>query len=180
MIPFFQDSWKTALRWAAAIGLVGLAVWISRHVGGISFVFCLPFLLVATLLVLKELTYPVTWMIDSFLGTTQGSPDKPPLDLRLARFYVEQDRLDEALAEYLRMMKLHPLIPEPYEQIMILLARTGASRTRIDQIRSRGLRKLRILDARNGLESAYQKAVDILAQRAATHPPINGDRAHPA
>jgi hypothetical protein len=180
MIAFIQENWKTFLRWAGAAGLVWLSIWLSRHVGGISFVFCLPFVVVATLLVLQELTHPVTWLIDSVLGTAQGSGERPPLDLRLARFYVEQERLDEALNEYARMMKLHPGIPEPYEQLMILLARTGAPRRRVDRVKRRGLHKLRLPEARASLESAHQKALEICREMALTHPPVNGDTAHPA
>lgn len=180
MIEFVQAYWKAVLRWAAAGALIALAVWISRHVGGISFVFCLPFLVVATLLILEELTRPFTWIIDSVFGTTRGSGERPPLDLRLARFYVEQERLDDALSEYTRMMKLHPTIPEPYEQIMILLASTGQSRARIDKVKRQGLRKMRSPEARASLESAHQKALELSRESSAGHPPVSGDTAHPA
>jgi len=81
-------------------------------------------------------------MIDVLMGTTPPSGERPPIDLRLARSYVDQERLDDALAGYARVMKWHPKIAEPYEQTMILLARTGAKRARIEKVHRQGLRRL--------------------------------------
>ena len=177
MIEFISESWKTVFRWLTALSLVGLAVWISRHVGGIAFVFCLPFIVVATILVIPELSRPFTWMIDVLMGTTPPSGERPPIDLRLARSYVAQERLDDALAEYARVKKWHPKIAEPYEQTMILLARTGAKRARIDKVHRQGLRRLRSPDARNDLAAAHRKALDLCQQASAI---VSGDTVRPA
>jgi len=174
MIEFSSESWRTVLRWLAALSLMALAVWLSN---GIGIVFFLPFVVVATLLVIPELTRPFTWMIDVLMGTTPPSGGRPPIDLRLARSYVEQERLDDALAEYARVMKWHPKIAEPYEQTMILLARTGATRARIERVHRQGLRRLRSPDARTDLATALRKALDLCLEAA---PRLSGDKARPA
>jgi hypothetical protein len=139
---------------------VTLGIWTARSVGPLGIVFCLPFVLVATLLVLPELVRPFTWIIDHLFGTGPGSGDRPPLDLRLARAYVEQERYADALEEYRRVQGWHPAVSEPYEQIMILLARSGSGRrSDVERVYRQGRRHLRSREARADLDRARKEAL---------------------
>lgn len=50
-----------------------------------------------------------------------GARDKkPPYTIKLARFYVEKNRLDEAEAEFARMLKFYPQAPEAWQERLAL------------------------------------------------------------
>lgn len=155
MVQFTRDHW----RWIGAAAAFGLA-WAISNMTIFGVLFALPFCAIGALCLMKELTRPFTWIIDEVMGTTPGSDERPPIDLRLARFYVEKELLDDAIEEYTRVMRWHPAISEPYEEIMVLLARTGAPRKRIDQMLRRGRRHLRSPDARAALDRAYRQALE--------------------
>lgn len=169
MVEFHRDL----LRRIGGGVVFALAFGVSQsHLFGI--LFSLPLVAIGALLLMPELTRPVTWMIDALMGTQPGRGERPPIDLRLARFYVANERLDEALEEYARVMKWHPGISEPYEETMILLARTGAPRKEIDRVHQIALRRMRSPEARHAIESARRRALE-------TRPdPVNGDTARRA
>lgn len=159
------------LRRAGGAGALILALVVSQtHLFGI--IFSLPFLVLGAILLMDDLTRPVTRVIDSILGIGSATGERPPIDLRLARSYVARDCLDDALAEYARVMEWHPGISEPYEETMILLARTGANPREIDRVRRRGLRCLRAPEARAAIEAAYRRA------RETRPDPVTDDTAH--
>ena len=49
-----------------------------------------------------------------------GREAKPPFTLKLARFYAENQRFDEAEAEYIRMLSFYPDQPEAWEERLAL------------------------------------------------------------
>ncbi|MCB1065356.1 MAG: hypothetical protein KDN20_20875 [Verrucomicrobiae bacterium] len=50
---------------------------------------------------------PFTAMIDAIF-LPGGRADKPDLNLRLPAFYLKEERFDDALAEYLKIIRYHP------------------------------------------------------------------------
>lgn len=153
-----SKSWARRIaRWISVVVLITGSVLLTIYVEPEGVIFALPLAALAGFLLIPELTRPVTILIDVlFAGRAEGG--KPPLDLRLARGYVKQERLEEALEEYLRMMKFHPHVSEAYEQAMILTARTGGDRAKLERLFKQGLRRVGSLEEKADLRAVYDRA----------------------
>lgn len=62
---------------------------------------------------------PFTWFID-LVFFPAGRLEKPILNLQLPAHYVKQERYDEALDEYHKIIRYHPQVQEAYERAIWL------------------------------------------------------------
>jgi len=128
----------------------------------VGILFALPLTAIAAVLALPELLRPFVWVGDALFGTGQ-SGQRPPLDLRLARHYLKEERWQEAWAEYERIQSYHPKVSEPYEEMMKLCPRLGFSEKEIERIHRKGTRRVRDRQARAELDRARGEARAALA-----------------
>lgn len=123
-----RDYQGTLIRWLFGIGLLGLSYHfattgyesgnLSRVVGGAGlFVLGIIFLW-KTIFYLA--TRPLMRMVDS-LFFPGGQLEKPVLNLKLPAYYINEERYDEALAEYRKILKHYPNEVEAYEKSIWLL-----------------------------------------------------------
>lgn len=69
---------------------------------------------------------------------------KPPYTLKLARFYVQKQRWDDAEAEYVRMLSFYPHELEAWlESLRVAFAQGENADPTADEILSKGLKKLK-------------------------------------
>ncbi|MEM7012189.1 MAG: hypothetical protein AAF585_11955 [Verrucomicrobiota bacterium] len=153
---------RKLIRWVVAAVCVMLGLIIAFKGPEIAFLASLALFGVATLLMIHELTYPLTWLVDAFFGTGVGGGDKPPLDLRLARHYIKQGRLEDALDEYLRVMEYHPHVAETYEQAIILTAELDNDREAVEKLFEKGKRHLKEPEDQGNLLHAFNQAKEKL------------------
>ncbi len=118
----------------------------------------LPAVVLIAVLLLPDLARPFTWLIDWIFGTLPGSGDKPPLDLRLARFYEQEERYEEAIAEYERISGLYPKVVEPYERMLHLSVQVGGDLNDLEVVYQRGQRHLKDDQMLEALRDAYEEA----------------------
>lgn len=165
-VGWIGSTWKTGLRrgLAVACGMGALAC-IRWHEAGI--LLALPLGIVAGLLALPELLSPFFWLIDSLFGTGMEPGRLPPLDLCLARFYVQEERWEEAFAEYERILGLRPWVEEAYLQLFKLGARLGRSERWGAQLLRKAQRRIRDEGARFRLAGAWEEAREIMRAREA-------------
>jgi hypothetical protein len=79
-----------------------------------------------TLLIAPELTQFASSGFTRFIDAVffpGGREAKPPYTLKLARFYVEKQRWEEAEAEYARMLSFYPDQPEAWQERLTLAFR---------------------------------------------------------
>ncbi|MFT5468477.1 MAG: tetratricopeptide (TPR) repeat protein [Verrucomicrobiales bacterium] len=168
MTDFPKSQTRQLLRRTFALALIAFGIWLAFPPRPpIAFIASLALFIVATGLLLKELLWPFTWMVDAFFGTGAGEGGKPPLDLRLAQFYVKEGRFEEALEEYLRVMKFHPYVAETWEQAILMTAKVSPDRAKVDRLFRRALRKLRNLEDQAAIRAAYDRAKEELGSQAA-------------
>jgi hypothetical protein len=88
-----------------------------------------------------------------------GREAKPPYTLKLARFYVQKKRWDEAEAEYARMLSFHPDQPEAWaERLAIALKRGEEADPPPEKILAASLKKVTSPAARERLQRIYEAA----------------------
>lgn len=153
---------RKLIRWIVAAVCVTIGLVIAFKGPEIAFLGSLALFGTATLLMIVELTYPLTWLVDAFFGTGVGGGDKPPLDLRLARHYIKEGRMEEALDEYLRVMEFHPHVSETYEQAMILTAEVENDREAVEKLFEQGRRRVKTPEDQGNLQTAFNVAKEKL------------------
>jgi hypothetical protein len=100
---------------------------------------------------------PMQRTVDSIYGTEEGD-GVPPLDYRLARFYVKEDRIEDAIDAYGRILEHYPAESDAYLEILPLLSGTpDASRT-IDQFQQKAAKHISDAGLRDYVERAYTSA----------------------
>ena len=165
-VGWIGSAWKSGLRRGLAVACgVGAFACIRWHEAGI--LIALPLGIVTGLLALPELLSPFFWLIDSLFGTGRESGRLPPLDLRLARFYVQEERWEEAFAEYERILRLRPWVEEAYLQLFKLGARLGRSERWGAQLLRKAQRRMRDEGARSRLAGVWEEAREIMRAREA-------------
>lgn len=156
-----SGSWKKWLRRGLALLCAAGAVWCIRsQVAG--FLVALPLGILTAVLALPELVRPFTWLIDVWLGTAPSAGSRPALDLRLARYYLEKERWEDAYAEYERILGYYPGVEEPYEEMFKLGARLGQSEAQIHRLYRRSLRRVRNREAQSRLLRAWEEAREMV------------------
>lgn len=145
------------IRWILAILALTAGALLARR-SDPSVLYSIFLFGITALLILPELLRPFTWGIDFLLGTLPGSGGKPPLDLRLARFYEREERYEDALGEYERVMKNYPRELEPYERSLHLIAELGGTQKELDALYQKALRRIRDEGMRESLRDAYEEA----------------------
>lgn len=158
-----RGTWTQWFRRLLALSFgVAAVVVIRRDDMGVLFAF--PLGTVAAVLALPELLFPFTWLID-FLFGTGSQAGRPPLDLRLARSYVKQERWDEAYEEYERVSIYHPGVEEPYVELLKLGLRLDRSERQIDRVFRKGMRRIRDEEGRARLRRVWEKVRETLRNR---------------
>ncbi len=100
---------------------------------------------------------PLLGLIDSiFLPGRRGG--KPDLNLRLPVYYREQERYEDALAEYRKIIRFHPERPEGWIGAIELLLEPFERPAKARKLYERGRRKLRAFpDALAELETRWRQ-----------------------
>jgi hypothetical protein len=151
-----RGTWSQWLRRLLALSFgVAAVVFIRRGDTGVLVAF--PLGILGAVLALPELLFPFTWLIDVLFGTASQA-GRPPLDLRLARSYVKQERWEEAYEEYERVSGYHPGVEEPYVELLKLGARLGRPERQIDRIFRKGMRRIRDEEGRLRLRKVWEEA----------------------
>lgn len=158
MDVFADRPWKVALRWVAVVLLATGAVVFSRSSPG-GFLLSIPLVGLAAILALPELLRPVAWLVDALFGTGTHRGERPALDLRLARFYEREERWEEAIGEYERLLGFHPEVTELHRELMRLQAREKYPVRSIRRTYRRGLKRARTAEERSALTSAWETAL---------------------
>ena len=156
------------VRWVSAI-LCLLVAYKLFHFGvttngqvatAASLIVMFGFIVAATMLLLPEtvpfVSRPFTAFIDGIYGTGPGK-EKPPFDCRLARGYVKQERYEDAVDEYARVMKYHPKEMEPYRESIQVLLNKLRDREGAEDVLDLGLRKLGSEAERTELLGLYRE-----------------------
>ena len=109
------ENLNTAGRWILAVLCLSLVLQ-----GGFFMALFLAFLIAPEISVLSSSGF--TRFIDAvfFPGAREA---KPPYTLKLARFYVEKQRWEEAETEYARMLSFYPDQPEDWQERLTLAFR---------------------------------------------------------
>ncbi len=127
-----MDQGDRISRWVLAVGLWGCSLWLVRYAfDSEEITWIYPAILLAFLGLIRVLTdlvelaaKPFTMMIDAIVyPKIMGG--KPPPNYRLAEYYREQDRLEEAEAEYLTILKNHKREKLAYMGLIQLLIEQG-------------------------------------------------------
>ncbi|MES2706021.1 MAG: tetratricopeptide repeat protein [Verrucomicrobiota bacterium] len=125
-------------RWLIAVFLI---VW-NADSGAILFAS-----IFAAVLIVPEVTTIASAGFTSFIDSLffPGSREKkPPYTLKLARFYVQKQRWDDAEAEYARMLSFYPDQLEAWkESLHVAFAQGENADPAPDAILSKGLKKLK-------------------------------------
>lgn len=110
-------------RWIVALAFFGLAGWAAKtgydtsRIGLLGA--ALPLFLVGVAFVWKTLfflaTRPLVVFIESIVFPRHRI-EKPPLNLKLPAFYINEGRYTEAMEEYRKILKHYPDEPEAYEK----------------------------------------------------------------
>lgn len=152
-----MNEWgKWIRRGAAVVIMVSAIILAVRNPVGV--LWAIPMFALFAILMMPELVRPFTFVVDWLLGTMPGSNEKPPLDLRLARHYVKEERYEDALAEYLRVMSHHPGVVETYVKVMEMIAELGGNMRELDAVYQKGQRKLTSPGDLEELKDAYEEA----------------------
>ncbi len=148
-----EESKSTAMRWALGWAFFGLAGWfIERGVRLDDFgiiLLCVPLFVLGVLCFWKTIfhiaTRPLIMLVDS-LFFPGGSLEKPVLNLKLPLYYIEQDRFDEALTEYKRILKHYPDEVEAYEKAIWLYTEVFEEYSNARRLLARAKRRRLVLD----------------------------------
>lgn len=127
-----MDLKERISRWMLAVGLWGCALWIARY-GFIHSEFqWLPVAIIIGLIGLSRVfsdllelaAKPFTMLVDAiiFPKITAG---KPPPNYKVAEYYVEQKRWEEAEIEYRTILKNHRKEARAWLGLIRLLVATG-------------------------------------------------------
>jgi tetratricopeptide (TPR) repeat protein len=165
-----RGLWRPVLRWAIAAALFfGMFHVLKRTTEGgddylrvfVQCLFGLASAVAGSVLVAPELAawavIPISSAFDAiFLGRRDFDP--PPAAYTLARFYREQERYEEALEEYRKIIRYHPEEIAAYLEA-IEIAQANALPKVARRLYRTGLRKIRVAADREQLHSAYQSAL---------------------
>lgn len=137
-------------RWLLAAGII---VWNSGSEGVLfSSIF-------AAVLVVPEMTTLASAGFTGFIDSLffPGSREKkPPYTLKLARFYVQKQRLDDAETEYARMLSFYPHELEAWqESLRVAFAQGENADPTPDEILSKGLKKLKSATDKEALFATF-------------------------
>ena len=77
--------------------------------------------------------------------------DRPPVNYALPRSYRERRRLDDAIEEYLKIIRYHPQELPAYLECMEVMIETG-DHAGAQKVRATGMRKLRSAEARRAVQ----------------------------
>jgi len=108
----------------AFFGFAGWCIERGTRIDDFGLVLCsIPLFLLGAIAIWRTIFYvatrPFMLLVDS-LFFPGGELAKPVLNLKLPRYYIEQDRFDEALIEYKRILKHYPDEVEAYEKAIWL------------------------------------------------------------
>lgn len=150
-----DETKGTLMRWAIGWVCFGFAGWCIER--GLrlddweTILLSVPLFLVGVLCFWKTIfhvaTRPLILMVDS-LFFPGGELEKPVLNLKLPRYYIEQGRFDEALTEYRRILKYYPDETEAYEKAVWLYLEVFDEPTQARRLISRARRRRLVLDER--------------------------------
>ncbi len=131
-------------RWASAVFIAGSLVGLElaefctfnpyaageRHGGYFTNIFVVTLLcILSAMLIAPEIATLASSGFTGFIDAVffPGGREKlPPYTLKLARFYVEKQRWDDAEAEYARMLSFYPDQPEAWQERLALAFRRAA------------------------------------------------------
>ncbi len=176
-------NWPRAtviLRWVAAVGIGGGGVYLLARVlasesnwmavFGKS-LFGLAGLMTGVLLVAPELVRwavsPISHLLDSILLPSETVP--PPVDFKLARFYGQSLRYDEACEEYEKILRYHPDNAEACLEGIRAAALAG-NEPRARKFYQRAQRLMRSDDQRHLLEAVYAARHQLLSDAGEAEP----------
>jgi hypothetical protein len=175
------------LRWIFALGCLGLGTWLlsetlgspepesfpeddgfpvspvfgiaGRLIGGVLLILLgivsLAPELVAIILV------PFHALVDA-VYLPGGRASRPELNLKLPAYYLQQDRPDDALAEYRKILRHHPDTLEAWVGAIDLLAGTFDEPAAARRLYRKGLRRFRRRpEIRAALESHWQRVAHL-------------------
>jgi tetratricopeptide (TPR) repeat protein len=164
----FAFAWLAALlRWAP-LGVVAFLSWNPRageepmhgHFTGLFLHWAISVL--CAMLIAPEFSRMASSGLTAFIDAVffpGGREAKPPYTLKLARFYVQKKRWDEAEAEYARMLSFHPDQPEAWaERLAIALKRGEEADPPPEKILAASLKKVTSPAARERLQRIYEAA----------------------
>ena len=114
-------------RWLAAIGCFGISYeWATNGYEAEKWTLMLsavPAFLLGVIFIwgplFRFLTRPLTLWVDS-LFFPGGKLSKPILNLKLPAYYIREERYEEALSEYQKIIHHHPDVAEAYEKAIWL------------------------------------------------------------
>ena len=87
-----------------------------------------------------------------------GREAKPPYTLKLARFYAEKQRFDEAEAEYARMLYFYPDQPEAWqERLALAFQRTDEAEPAPEEILAASIRALQKAEDREAVHRVFAR-----------------------
>ena len=110
-----------------AVGMEGLAAF-GRMIGGLLG------MITTVLLISPETVFKVAeWCARLFVGMIWPSAqlEKPPLNYRLARYYTRSQRLEEAVAEYQKIIHFYPKERNAYQELIAVAIQLGDEELRV-------------------------------------------------
>lgn len=145
--------WNMSGRWLLAICLL-------LPMGG-NFGVSLLLAIGAMILVSPEFTAVFSSGFTTFIDAVffpGGREKKPPYTLKLARFYVEKQRWEDAEIEYARMLSFYPDQPEAWqERLALAFRRPAPADPSPEEILAAGFKALRTVKEREALHRRFSE-----------------------
>jgi hypothetical protein len=169
-------SKETALilvRWIIALTLITKgALMLLQSTGGAGggiagaagyglFAFALA--ITGVLLIARELTAWVSapiWRFITGIVFPDDKFDRPPVNYALPRSYRERRKLDDAIEEYLKIIRYHPQELPAYLECIEVMIETG-DRAGAEKVRATGLKKLRSAESRREVKEKLGSLLEI-------------------
>ena len=135
LMKTMKTRWVVALLCAGvtaklvhdAVGMEGLSAF-GRMIGGLLA------MITTVLLISPETVFKVAeWCARPFVGMIWPSAqlEKPPLNYRLARYYTKCQRLEEAIAEYQKIITHYPDERSAYQELIAVAIELGDEELRV-------------------------------------------------
>lgn len=166
-VGWYSGTWRPWIRRSLALAC-GTGAFVCVRADEAGILWAIPLGILTGLLALPELLRPFFWLIDSLFGTGIQPWSRPPLDLRLARFYLREERWEEAFAEYERILSYYPRVEEGYVQLFKLGPRLGRSERWGQRLCRKALRRIREEAARSRLLGAWESAREVIRAQDAS------------
>ena len=149
MSPFARIT-----RWLFAIGCIGLAIILLRKgiAGGnlvgafFPVLVAMILLLCGVVLIVPELVKVFTWPLLAFIDSVffpGGKASRPVLSYALPDFYVKEERYDEALEEYRKILRYYPKEARAYVGALELLVNEFGDKRAARELFDRARKRLR-------------------------------------